>query len=110
MSKEQFIDTPAGARQSVTNHIVDDIRRNRENSRVEITEQVIRQNESHGSAGIYLEGKKIGHLPGGDQQFLYEMAEGFEFDKNKVYKKKVNAEQNKEHPQSYVDGCDMGWC
>ncbi|WP_078594544.1 DUF2553 family protein [Evansella clarkii] len=109
---EQYFNTSAENGQTVTRHIVDDIRRNRAKSREEITQQVTRQNEKDGATGLYLGGQKIGHMPGGDQQHLFEMAEGFEFDKDKIYKKKTDAAaaKNPDQPQAYVEGCDMGWC
>ncbi|MDG5788930.1 DUF2553 family protein [Evansella sp. AB-P1] len=41
-----------------------------------------------------------------DQQHLYEMSEEFDLGKNE----KTEEGKKREHPKSYVEGCDMGWC
>jgi Protein of unknown function (DUF2553) len=61
-----------------------------------------------GSMSLYLDKDVIGQIRFTNQGNLYEMAEGFEFDSDKIYKREEPAET----PDSskYVDECDKGWC
>ncbi|MFA9559845.1 DUF2553 family protein [Evansella sp. AB-rgal1] len=76
-------------------------------TRVEITEDVAHKQEADGETGIYLKDKKIGRIKSQGQQHMYEMAEGFELENEKIFKKEKTVQQQ---PKAYVEGCDMGWC
>ncbi|WP_049786655.1 DUF2553 family protein [Evansella cellulosilytica] len=74
--------------------------------RVDVTDKVEHKKESNGETALYLNKEKIGEIKNNGQEHLYEMAEGFDLDEEKIYKKEKKPQQ----PQSYVEGCDMGWC
>ena len=61
-----------------------------------------------GSMSLYLDKDEIGQIRFTNQGNLYEMAEGFEFDADKIYKRDKSAEIP--NPSKYVDECDKGWC
>ncbi|MBB5173511.1 DUF2553 family protein [Texcoconibacillus texcoconensis] len=50
--------------------------------------------------------QKVDNIEVTNEEKMYEMAEEFEVDGEKVEGKQAR----REHPKSYVDGCDMGWC
>ncbi|MDQ0257610.1 hypothetical protein J2S74_005072 [Evansella vedderi] len=93
---------------TVDQSLVNDAANHQPKARIEITEQVDHRQEENGETGLYLDKKKIGKLKSQGQQHIYEMAEGFELDNEKIYKKQPQT--NKQQPKSYVEGCDMGWC
>lgn len=74
--------------------------------KVDITGKVKGKLEN-GEMNLYVDEAKVGKIIMTNQGNHYEMAEGFEFDSNKVFR------YENEHPEKqkqYVEGCDMGWC
>lgn len=111
MAKDQdFYDNMGDnpAHPSVDPALVSDSANHQPKARLDVTEEVEHRPEGQGETGLYLDKKKIGKLKSQGQQHIYEMAEGFELDNEKIYKKKEQT--NKQQPKSYVEGCDMGWC
>ncbi|WP_096190087.1 DUF2553 family protein [Evansella halocellulosilytica] len=92
---------------TVDESLVNDATKHESKSRIEVTDQVKRQEEESGETNFYLGDEKIGKMKQAGQTYQYEMAEGFEFDNEKFYKKDAKKQPQ---PQSYVEGCDMGWC
>ncbi|MGG1574140.1 YusG family protein [Fictibacillus sp. NRS-1165] len=60
-----------------------------------------------GYLSLFHDNQRIGRVIFSDQGNQYEMDEGFEFDADKIYKKENSSA---EYPNSYVQGCDEGWC
>ncbi|MDN4525571.1 YusG family protein [Fictibacillus fluitans] len=79
---------------------------NQKDTKSDITTNVYGKMDS-GYMSLFHDNQKIGRVVFSDQGNQYEMAEGFEFDADKIYKKNDSA---KEYPKSYVQGCDEGWC
>ncbi len=75
-------------------------------SKSDITSKVYGKMDT-GYMSLFHDNQKIGRVIFSDQGNQYEMAEGFEFDADKIYKKDNSSA---EFPQSYVQGCDEGWC
>jgi hypothetical protein len=75
--------------------------------KIDITSKVQGKLEDGRKMGLFLDEKKVGQIIMTDQGNHYEMAEGFEFDKDKIYK---HENDTIEYTKKYVDDCDMGWC
>ncbi|MCR6112016.1 DUF2553 family protein [Bacillus sp. A301a_S52] len=74
---------------------------------VEISADIEKKQED-GETTLFYQTEKIGKIKQNGHSYNYEMADGFEFKNEKFYKNAQN--KKKEYPQSYVEGCDMGWC
>ncbi|OLO28532.1 hypothetical protein BTR23_17490 [Alkalihalophilus pseudofirmus] len=74
--------------------------------KVDVTSKVDGKLEN-GAMNLYMDEARIGKIIMTNQGNQYEMAEGFEFDSNKVYRYE-NAHPEKQ--DKYVDDCDLGWC
>jgi hypothetical protein len=61
-----------------------------------------------GSMSLYLDQDKIGQIHFTNQGNMYEMAEGFEIDQDKIFKREMAAKEPQ--PKKYVDDCGKGWC
>ncbi|UTR15895.1 YusG family protein [Salipaludibacillus sp. LMS25] len=75
---------------------------------VDISSEIEKKQEEDGETALFYQTEKIGKLKQNGHSYNYEMADGFEFKNEKFYKNTQN--KKKEYPQSYVEGCDMGWC
>jgi hypothetical protein len=62
----------------------------------------------NGSMSLYLEKNQIGQIHFTNQGNMYEMAEGFEYNQDKIYQHEKQTEIT--DPSKYVDECDKGWC
>lgn len=78
-----------------------------EKKKIDVTSKVEGKLDSDGKMNLFLDETKVGRIVMTDQGNHYEMAEGFEFDREKIYKYE---EDNIEYTKKYVDDCDMGWC
>ncbi|SES37697.1 DUF2553 family protein [Salipaludibacillus aurantiacus] len=78
-------------------------------SRIEISGQIEKKQESPGETGLYYQAEKVGRIKQKGSAQMYEMAEGFEFKDEKFYKH-TDKKESSQYPESYVEGCDMGWC
>ncbi|MGJ9384078.1 DUF2553 family protein [Salipaludibacillus sp. CF4.18] len=76
-------------------------------SLVDISDQVEKKDEA-GETALYFNAEKIGQIRKKGHSQMYEMSEGFEFENEKFFKD-AQAKKTKP-PESYVEGCDMGWC
>ncbi|WNB92903.1 YusG family protein [Bacillus sp. NEB1478] len=76
-------------------------------NKIDVTSRVFGKMKG-GSMSLYLEKDKIGQIHFTNQGNMYEMAEGFEVDQEKIYKSEKPAEIP--NPSKYVDECDKGWC
>lgn len=91
----------------------DKVNNNGDNSEVsqkslfDISNQVEKKQEE-GETALYFNAEKIGHIRKKGYSQMYEMSEGFEFENEKFFKG-AQAKKPKQ-PNSYVEGCDMGWC
>ncbi|GAE30276.1 YusG family protein [Alkalihalobacillus hemicellulosilyticus] len=74
--------------------------------KVDVTSQVKGKYEG-GKLSLYMGEAKIGQVIETNQGLQHEMAEGFEFDEDKIYRYE-NKQRN--DVQSYVENCDEGWC
>ncbi|WP_231686801.1 YusG family protein [Bacillus sp. JCM 19034] len=74
--------------------------------KVDVTSQVEAKYEN-GKLNLYMGDAKVGQVLETNEGLQHEMAAGFEFDKDKIYRY-----ENKQPNQvrSYVDNCDDGWC
>jgi hypothetical protein len=61
-----------------------------------------------GSMSLYLDQDQIGQIHFTNQGNMYEMADGFEFESEKIFKRDKQPEIT--NPSKYVDECDKGWC
>lgn len=77
-------------------------------SMVDISSEIEQRSNENGATGFYYHSEKIGEAKQHGRDYMYEMAEGFEFKNNKFYQKA--GKQKNSYPESYVEGCDMGWC
>jgi hypothetical protein len=75
---------------------------------VDISSDIEKKQEDDGETALFYQTEKIGKVKQSGHSYNYEMADGFEFKNEKFYKHTQN--KKKEYPQSYVEGCDMGWC
>ena len=55
---------------------------------------------------LYLNKEKIGRILFTDQGNRYELTDGYEVDRDKIY----HYEQVLEQKEKYVEDCDLGWC
>ncbi|TWI60074.1 YusG family protein [Halalkalibacter nanhaiisediminis] len=74
--------------------------------RVDVTSRVKGMYEN-GEMNLYMGEAKVGKVIETNQGLQHEMAEGFEFEEDKIFRY--------EHDQpskvkSYVDSCEEGWC
>ncbi|WP_088104012.1 YusG family protein [Halalkalibacter urbisdiaboli] len=60
-----------------------------------------------GTMSLYIGDAKIGEIIETNQGLQHEMAEGYLFKEDKIYRFE-NAEP--QEVESYVNGCDEGWC
>ncbi|MBU9712975.1 DUF2553 family protein [Evansella tamaricis] len=92
--------------------LVSDSSKHQPKSHIEITEQVDQKEEGNGETTLYHNNEKIGKFKHHGHKYEYEMAEGFEIENNKIFKNQDQVQRKKqpEQPNSYVEGCDMGWC
>lgn len=74
-------------------------------NRLDVTERVYGKLDN-GDMNLYLDKQQIGRMVSTPQGYLYEMADGFDFDQNKIYE---NVDP-KAKDKKYVDDCDLGWC
>jgi hypothetical protein len=77
-----------------------------EQNRRDVTSRVFGKMKG-GKMSLYLDKDQIGQIRFTNQGNMYEMAEGFEFDQDKIYKRE---QQETPAPSKYVDECDKGWC
>ncbi len=75
-------------------------------NKIDITNKVQAKLEEGNKMNLFLDEKKVGQIIMTNQGNHYEMAEGFEFTNDKIYKN----EKEIEYTKNYVEGCDMGWC
>lgn len=75
--------------------------------KVDITSKVKAKFENANKMDLFLDEEKVGQIIMTNQGNQYEMAEGFEFDNEKFYKKEND---QIEYTKQYVEGCDKGWC
>ncbi|MFC7370917.1 YusG family protein [Fictibacillus iocasae] len=61
-----------------------------------------------GYMSLFMDKESIGRIKFTNQGNHYEMAEGFEFENEKFYKKVPKSDQKV--TDHFVDGCDKGWC
>lgn len=77
-------------------------------NKIDVTEEVKgKLAKSTNKMDLFLDDQKVGQLIMTNQGNHYEMAEGFEFDNDKIYKQEKD---QIEYTKKYVDDCDMGWC
>ncbi|UOE93691.1 YusG family protein [Alkalihalobacillus sp. LMS39] len=74
--------------------------------KVEVTAKVEGKFEN-GCMNLYMDDSRIGKIKETNEGTKYEMARGFEFDNNKIFRYEEGVSKN---PDKYVEGCDMGWC
>ncbi|WNF36470.1 YusG family protein [Bacillaceae bacterium IKA-2] len=75
--------------------------------KTDITAKVQAKFDEASKMSLFLDEKKVGQIIMTNQGNSYEMAEGFEFENDKIFKKdddRIN------YPEKYVENCDMGWC
>ena len=75
--------------------------------KIDVTSKVQGKLEDGSKMSLFLDEKKVGQIILTNQGNHYEMAEGFEFKENKIYK---NENDQIEYTKKYVEDCDMGWC
>lgn len=75
--------------------------------KTDITASVQAKFEEGSKMSLFLDEKKVGQIIMTNQGNNYEMAKGFEFENDKIYKQ---ADETINYPKKYVDDCDMGWC
>jgi hypothetical protein len=73
--------------------------------KIDITQKVHGKIDGE-NMSLYLDKDKIGQIVFTNQGNLYEMAEGFEFEKDKIFKQ----DKKPKYTEKYVDDCDLGWC
>ncbi|WP_416147119.1 DUF2553 family protein [Salipaludibacillus sp. HK11] len=76
-------------------------------SRVDISNQIEKKQETDDETAIYFQSEKIGHIVKKGPGYLYEMSEGFEFENETFYKD--DQYEPRKYPKSYVEETDMGW-
>ncbi|MCL7749042.1 YusG family protein [Halalkalibacter alkaliphilus] len=74
--------------------------------RVDVTSKVKGKYEN-GHMNLYMGDAQVGKVIETNEGFQHEMAEGFEFDKDKIFRYE---QENPNEVKSYVEGCDEGWC
>lgn len=84
-----------------------DVPNHSQKSLVDISNEVEKKQED-GETVLYFQSQKIGHIRKKGHSQMYEMSEGFEFENEKFFKDELAKKQKQ--PESYVEGCDMGWC
>ncbi|MBM7096978.1 DUF2553 family protein [Bacillus sp. H-16] len=82
---------------------------NQERSHTDVSDRVSAQVDDEGYITFYLDQQKVGRVRLNDENQQYEFAEEFAAADSLKAKSEPEAERL-EQPQSYVDGCDMGWC
>lgn len=75
--------------------------------KLDITNKIQAKLDSGSKLNLFLDEKKVGQIILTNQGNYYEMAEGFSFENEKIYK---NDKSDIEYTKKYVDDCDMGWC
>ncbi|MBP3949929.1 YusG family protein [Bacillus suaedae] len=74
--------------------------------RVDVTSQVKGRYED-GALSLYMGDAKVGKVIETNQGLQHEMAEGFEFDQDKIFRFQ---QEDPNQVKSYVDSCEEGWC
>ncbi|WP_026688445.1 DUF2553 family protein [Alteribacter aurantiacus] len=81
---------------------------NQDKMYMDVSDRVTAQLDDEGYITFYMDQQKVGRYKMNEQTDQYEFAE--EFNVSEAYKEKHPSKSPAEKPQSYVDGCDMGWC
>ena len=74
--------------------------------KVDVTSKVEGRLE-HDGMNLYMDNAVIGKITMSEHGNQYEMAKGYEFNQNKVFRYENEHPEEEDH---YVEGCDMGWC
>lgn len=75
--------------------------------KIDVTTKVQGKLEEGSRMSLFLDERKVGQIILTNQGNHYEMAEGFEFSNDKIYK---HENDTTEYTKKYVEDCDMGWC